>query len=46
MHDSKVTARLEMRWVQVTDTSGRTRLEARWIDVAVRTPAPVPAPAA
>ncbi|MEP9384383.1 hypothetical protein ABLE53_18580 [Nocardioides sp. KR10-350] len=23
--------RLEMRWIPVTDTRGRTRLEARWV---------------
>jgi hypothetical protein len=27
------TGRLEMRWVPVTDTRGRTRMEARWIAV-------------
>ncbi|CAN5212978.1 hypothetical protein BH09ACT12_BH09ACT12_00960 [soil metagenome] len=35
------TARLEMRWVPVTDPHGRTRMEAVWLS-----PAQVAAPAA
>jgi len=32
--DSKVTARLELRWRPVVDQRGRTRLEAYWVDAS------------
>lgn len=35
MADTATPARLEMRWVQVTDENGRTRMEARWVDPAL-----------
>jgi len=31
MKVSKVTERLELRWVPVVDARGRERLEARWV---------------
>jgi hypothetical protein len=33
MKEPTVTSRLELRWVPVVDTSGRTHLEARWVPV-------------
>ena len=41
MHDSQMAnqARLEMRWVPVTDEQGRTRMQAVWIEAAAATPA-------
>jgi hypothetical protein len=29
--NSTTTERLEMRWLPVTDTAGRTRMEATWV---------------
>lgn len=34
MYDQNKSNQLEMRWVAVTGTDGRTRMEARWISVA------------
>ncbi len=33
MTNTEMTARLEMRWIPVTGTDGRTRMEAVWIEV-------------
>lgn len=33
MTNTEMSSRLEMRWVPVTDTNGRTRMEAVWIEV-------------
>lgn len=42
MHDAQMSseARLEMHWVPVTDSDGRTRMRATWVAAA---PAPAPA---
>lgn len=34
MTNAETTGRLEMRWVPVTTTDGRTHMEAVWIQVA------------
>lgn len=39
MTNTEVSTRLEMRWVPVTDASGRTRMEAVWIEVGQPTTA-------
>lgn len=36
MKDSRVSKRLELRWVPVVDASGRTRLEGRWVPAGSR----------
>lgn len=39
MTNTEVSTRLEMRWVPVTDVSGRTHMEAVWIEVGQPTAA-------
>ena len=34
MYDNDKSDHLEMRWIAVTGTDGRTRMEARWISMA------------
>lgn len=38
MTDTKMSSQLEMRWLPVTDATGRTRLEAHWVEVGHATP--------
>lgn len=37
MTNAETTSRIEMRWVPVTSTDGRTRMEAVWVEVAPTT---------
>lgn len=37
---------LELRWIPVVDTGGRTRMEARWVDRSGALSAPRPTPVA
>lgn len=37
MANTTTSTQLEMRWVEVTDESGRARMEARWVDPAAET---------
>ena len=34
MSDSKMANKLELRWLPVVDTRGRTRMESHWVNVA------------
>lgn len=40
MYDNKREEHLEMRWLPVTGTDGRTRMEACWIKVGQASAAP------
>jgi hypothetical protein len=43
MMESTNAERLEMRWLQVFDASGRTRMEATWVAVPIAAAPPEPA---
>lgn len=38
MTDTQMSSQLEMRWLPVTDETGRTHLEAHWVEVGHATP--------